>query len=329
MRRLCIVLASALALGPLGPAALSQTGMNPVVNSGFELTTDNPASDQLEGSALDECIGVGHQVFYGEDTWQHDLIDDGDPVAAGDRIAADPEGEAEFFAGYGHCVFSDEEGFDLAWLNPVQLSKDEAVHWSGHGDDLVGDLDGDGDREIGVSGDGGPHNFWQAWPSPFQAFTGNFDALEFDLEAGSIPSNASVKVSLSATPLGRQTPRLVLFLDCDLTFRGSELAARAGADGHVTMDPTEALFRARTNHSDDCVDLQQEWDTAESDDERRAILGRTRIVQLSFWGFERGDEDDACGCTAQIDDVSLTDATSVVQEVAQGNLKANPDPTLD
>jgi hypothetical protein len=315
MRSTLLILTVAT-LTTVAPMALAEGAVpNPVVNPGFEAALDNAATDAVEGTPADECVGVGHQVFYGDETVQSDLADDQDPQAAADRVSEDPAGQALFTAGYGHCVYSDEKGTDVAWLNPVETAGDEAVQWSGHGDDRVGDLDEDGDREIGIAADGDHHNLWQAWPSPFQAFTANFEALEFDVEAGALDDDASVKVSLSTNPLEAQTDRVLLFLDCDLTFTGEALEATTD-DGRVSMSPTDAIFRSR---SDNCDDAEATWEGA-NEEERAELLGRLRVVQLSFWGFEDAPEDPDCGCAAQIDDVALSHATSVAEEAANGNV---------
>lgn len=348
---------------------------NPVVNPGFEI--DQPDVKPLEGSPADECIGVGHQLFYGSHTPQakvenatvavlapEDRKAEGEEAAAaaqegdadatlenatqaaqeGNRTAAEEnvtrlvdshdspkelEEEALFQAGYGHCVFSDENGTDIAWLNPVRLATDDATHWSGHNDDTLGDLDDDGDREIAIPTDPEtPHNLWQAWPSPFQAFTARFQALELDVEAGAIPDGALIQVSLSATPVETQSGDLVLFRDCALNFPGTLLNDHLDAQGHVDVNPLEAGFS--DTGDPDCEELEDRWnDPDTTDHQRREILGRLRVVQLSFWRFHVSPEDPSCACSIQLDNVALSHATTVAEEVADGNVRADPDPTLD
>lgn len=315
---LLLIATATLIIAPMGLADTVE--VNPVVNPGFE--SDLPTLGPLEGTPADECIGIGHQVFYGTDSPQHKLIDEQDPQGAAEQVQEDPEGEAVFLTGYGHCVYGSDTGSDAAWLNPVRLAGDDAVHWSGHDDDNVTDVDQDGDREIHIpENPSSRHNFWQAWPSPFQAFTGNFEALEFDLEQGSIPDNALVQVSLSATPTHTQTADLVLYRDCALNFRGDLLNDHLGPNGHVYVDPVDAGF----SHTGDehCKDLADAWQDAD-DTERREILGQLRVVQLSFWAFETPKGPSGPGTA--LDDISLTDATTVAEEAANGNVNVDPSP---
>lgn len=314
---LLVVLGATLMIAPmgLGQAPIPDTGANPVVNGDFELSIPDEATAPLEGTPADECVGVGHQVFYGTETYQHDLIDENDPGAAAER---DPGQQAELLSGYGHCVFSDEQGYDLAWINPVNTASDDAVQWSGHNDDTVTDVDGDGDREIQVdpATAESSHSFWQAYPNAFQAFTGNFDALEFDVEDGQIPDRAFVQVSLSATPLHTQTEDLVIYRDCALTFKNLDDAVQ---NGHVAIDPVDAQF-SDTGDAD-CEDLEDAWnDPSTTDDDRRTMLGQLRIVQLSFWRLNAGTD------AVVIDNVSLTGSSTVVEEIAAGNVNVAPSP---
>lgn len=330
---LILVVAATLTVAPM---ALAQGIVpNPVVNPGFEASL--PEAEPLHGTPADECIGIGHQVFYGSDTPQAraegaaEAAQNGDASGAEENASGaaghvDSPGEAQeealFQVGYGNCVWSDEEGKDIAWINPVRLAGDDAVHWSGHDDDKVADVDGDGDREIAIPADAGHHNFWQAWPSPFQAFTGNFEALEFDVEDGSVSDNTLVQVSFSATPMDNQTTELVLFRDCAINFPGTLINANTDSEGHVAVPPTEAGFTSTGDEH--CEDLAAAWQDAD-DEERRDILGRLRVVQLSFWGFERAPEDAGCGCTVQLDNIALSHATTVAEEAASGNVVVGPD----
>ena len=316
----------------LAPLALSGGVVpNPVVNGDFELFLPTELAP-LEGTPVDECIGIGHQVQFGDDTLQSDLTggpytspdpDNADPVAAVTRLTDDPEGEARFLSGYGNCVWGTGDGYDLAWLNPVRTAQDDAIHWSA--ENMVGgDWDGDGDREAKIPNGGPGHNMWQAYPSPFQAFTANFDALEFDVDDGAIAPGSLVQISLSTTPLEVQNPWLVIFLDCGLNFPGSALLANMDANGHVAMDPADAtLFSRNTGNTQDCDAAAAAWAGA-SHAERHEILGRLRIVQLSFWSFHTAPNDPSCDCAILIDNVSLTHATTFAEEIAAGNFNVDP-----
>lgn len=340
----------------VGPMGLSQGVVpNAVVNGDFELHNPDETDDALEGSVLDECIGIGHQVFWGTDSPQGQIassIDanaDADPEegasanasanlssaqAGASQVAEDPEGEAFFLAGYGHCVFSDEEGADVAWLNPRHQASNPALAWSATpveegGSTSFEDGDGDGDREAVVLADPARenHNMWQSWLSTNQAFTANFETFEFDVEAGTIADNARVVLSLSATPLAVQSPWVGLWLDCQLRFSADQLEASLSGD-RVVADPLEASFSA-AGSGDDCDDLEEAWDAAESEEDKREILGQLRIGQLSFWSFNHVDEEDvdeACGCAIQIDNGALTHPTSASEEIASGNVNVQPSP---
>lgn len=329
-RTLPILLGLAVMIAPLGLA--EGVVPNAVVNGDFELFVPGGADSPLRDSPADECIGVGHQALFGSDTVPGTLAGgpydgvnpgEGDPAAAVEKVAEDPEGEALFLSGYGHCVSSSEKGYDAAWLNAVSLGADPAAQWSGHDDDHVGDLDGDGDREIGIAAGSNGHNLWQSIVQPFQAFTPNAEAFEFDVEAGEI--RGTVIFSMSATPLEAQSPWVGLWLDCQLAFPASLLLENMDEDGHVSVDPIDGTF---TSRSADCDGAEENWKNAGTDEDLRKILGRLRLAQMSFWGFQTADADPACDCAIQIDNVSLTQATTVAEEIAAGNLKAQPAPSV-
>lgn len=175
----------------------------------------------------------------------------------------------------------------LVRVSPCGAGAFKALHWSSSNVTEFGDFDGDGDREARVDGSvesdpllGNAHNFWQAFPSPHQAYTADFDALRFRVEGGSIPQGAYVQISLSQTPLDEQTPWLVIFIDCFLTFTG----LAADASGEVSVDPTTASFQKAWSG---CADTETAWNSA-GPVARREILNRHRIVQVSFWGFQTG-----------------------------------------
>lgn len=178
-------------------------------------------------------------------------------------------------------------------------------------------MDADADREARIAADKNlsDHNMWQAWPSPHQAYTADFDALEFDVEDGAISEKASVKVSLSATPLEEVTPWVAVFLDCSLNFNATVLQDHQAGDGRVAVDPAEANLVTRDNA---CDSAAQNWTDA-NNDERHEILSHLRIVQVSFWGFNHAELDPSCECAIQIDDVAIFHAASAA-EAAPGTL---------
>lgn len=292
---------------------------NPVVNGEFELAS--PAGDVLGGTAADECIGIGHQVLYGYESPQGTVTggpyDDpnasrADPGQAATNVTTNPEEEARFASGYDHCVWGDDTGYDLCWCNPADDVSDEAIQWSGHQDDTIADsgADDDPDREITVTKDSSSHNFWQAFPNPFQAYSGNFDAVELRVEDGQVPRSASVHVVLSASPLQAQSPWFVYYFDCSLTFTGFQ----TGANSIPVLD---GRFSSR---SSDCQQAADTWANG-TDAEKREMLGRMRIVQLSFRGWDNvASTDDEVA----LDGISLSGATLAAEEAATGNVNPNP-----
>ncbi len=346
-----VAVASLVVMGPMG---LSQGVVpNAVVNGDFELHAPDEGDEMLEGSPLDECIGVGHQVFWGSQTPQGKAAQsveasaDADPdegsVDASASVSSssaqegaqmlvdDPKHETVFLVGYGHCVHSEEEGADVAWINPSHQASNPALAWSATpvdegGSVWFGDNDDDGDREAVVLADDSlqNHNMWQSWLSSNQAFTANFQTFEFDVEAGAIADNAAVILSLSATPMAVQSPWVGLWLDCQLRFSADQLQDSLDDDqDRVVASPLEATFTSR--HAD-CDDLETAWKDTETEEEKREVLGQLRIGQLSFWSFNHAEQDEACSCAIQIDNVAITHATSVPEEIAAGNVNVQPSP---
>lgn len=304
-RVLLIVTAAAL-LSPfaMGGGALP---VNAVVNGDFELYTDQgvetPADD-----VLDTCVGIGHQVYYGEETVQADLADRQDPAGAADRVTADPAEEAARHAGVGYCVYSTDDGYDLVWAVPSAQAQRPAVGWSFDLSPGVewGDFDGDGDREAKFpTGVGSGHNMWQSYASSNQAFTADFDAFEFTIENGAVPQGAVV-LSLSMTPLAAQSADVPYYFECQITFSVTQIRDSVGVDGRVSMDPADATFRSRNAA---CNELDAQWDSA-TNAERHVILGQLRVVQLSFWNFNRGPTDTI------VDEVAMTWSRSAVEAAA-------------
>ncbi|MGH7818889.1 MAG: hypothetical protein ACREQ9_03875, partial [Candidatus Binatia bacterium] len=288
IRALTAVIGVWLALGGSDALAAGLSPVGPLVNGEFELF--------LPGK------GLACEVF-GEDTAFRVLDPDQDP---GIEDPTDPN-----------------ETLPWLWLVsvwPCETGALKALQWSSSRSAQFDDHDGDGDREAEVSPGvtdpvvGVDHNFWQAYPNPQQLFTANFDALEFRVEDGAIPPSAFVQISLSTTPLETQHPFLGIFLECSLTFRSALLVPGAGGD--VSVDPVTADFSSRDPRCDGAKAL---WDAAATDDDRRAILGRLRIVQTSFWNFNTGTSP------VRLDGVSLTGATTFVEELAAGNVRVAPE----
>lgn len=321
---LVTIAAAVLALAPASAQAPSPR--DPVFNGQFEL--NSPAGETLAGTPADACIGIGHQALYGSEspqgqatggTYDNPNPSQADPVGAAQGVAANPVEAALFASGYENCYSGSEGGYDACWCNPAGLASDDAVHWSGHDDDAVGDSGRDDapDREVTIGYDTDTsHNLWQAYPSPHQAYSGNFDALSFDVEAGSIPSNAHVDVTFDVVPFEAQSPYAGFWGECQLTFSASQFSS-----GSNSVPAVDGSFKAREPV---CQDAADAWnDPSTTDAQRREILGRLRIVQLSFWNW------DNVGSPSErvvLDDVSLPGATLAAEEAAQGNVRVNPQP---
>lgn len=308
--RISSLLAAATILAALTPAgAGGVVPVGPIVNGGFEIAPPEGAADALTGTPADACIGIGHQVYWGSDTLQADL-ENGDAMGAAGRVAADPAGEALFTAGYGSCIYSAQDGYDLVWLAPAEKARPNPLQWSfdvNQRSAYWDDYDGDGDRETRFPAGPGSHNMWQAYPNPQQAWTGNFDAFTFRVESGAVPTGALVAISLSATPLEDENADLGTGIDCTLNLRGALI--QPDGTGAVRADPTLGQFASRNSF---CAALKAQWDAGDAAAKRDA-LGRTRIVQVSFWSFNRGTSD------VVVDDVEIVGGTTAAEEVVAGN----------
>lgn len=317
-----------LGLAMVVPVAFSAPAPldDPVLNGGFEAPFfPDTLGDAISGSALDECIGIGHQIFYGSETWQHRLLggpaedadpEASDPVGAATQILDDPLAEGTFFAGYGHCVWSNEQGQDSVWANPKYTvsgprgwSTDVRDSSTEFGYDLPGDEDPFNRAAMFTTGS--DHNMWQSWTSPHQAYSGNHERLEFDVLNGEddIPTSANLKISFSATPGQEPTPWVLLFFDCDLTLKIDDFDK---ADGRFSIDPVEGHFRSRSAYCDGAAGEWQDAVDEDDDEAKRNILGRLRMVQLSFWNW---NDDYAPGESVVIDNVGITGATLFAEEV--------------
>lgn len=315
---------------------VSSTPAGPIFNPTFEIgPRESPVSQALDDSPADHCFGVGHQVFWGSETPQGEATggqlnpyaldpsglpdpSEADPQAAADSVQDDPEGEAMFLAGQGECVYGDDTGYDLAWVQPADRSEQPA-HWSMDPQNPSVDWgttydDDPMDREavFTTDGEGAHHNMWQWFGSPHQAWTPNAEALTLTLEQGDAPSNAAIKVSLSTIP-DESTGPGGYYVACQLTFTGDLVNANADADGNVAVSPLDADLNAR--HSS-CDSLEAQFDGG-TDAEKRDALGETRITQVSFWGWNQASTP------VVVDDIQLEGATTYAEDAA---LDAAPSP---
>lgn len=339
MRTTPILFALLLVAVPLASAQTQNAG-GPVENGGFEGPfVPAEAYKPLEETPVDTCIGLGHQVFFGPTSAAGQATggqagnpnpNQADPQEGARAVADDPAAWAEYQSGYGHCVYDPNgRGVDVAWVEPVDRLK-QPIMWSVHPGFPSTDFgytfdDEPFDREARFvpRADGSqlsPHNMWQSYVSQPGVYTANFDALEFDVEAGEIPSSARVAVSLSGTPMDGQSPYVAGYQDCILTFRGDDLAP--GPDGTVSTSPLDANLR---NDPGDQVKYCEKAvktfnDPTASEEEKRNALGRLRIVQISFWRFNVDPGEQP----VVVDNVAMPGATTVAQELADGNVNVDP-----
>lgn len=219
---------------------------------------------------------------------------------------------------------------------------DEAIFWEA-GDDamdastdkpvLFFDVNGDGDREAVIepcpSKCMGETLVQQTHKLP-RAMSGSFQTYRFVVEHGTVPEQAKVVMHLQANPSDTQHPLPAgvisrPFYDISLIFEGEDL--EPDSIGHVLLDPvTEGETTCPTvdidldGEVDDpwppCTDFQDDWGEA-SEEERRDMLGRTRLIDHGFHLWDRGEG------TVVIDNVRMSGATSIAQELARGNVRFN------
>jgi hypothetical protein len=303
----------------------SASPAGPVTNSNFEIPpVPDEASQALAGTPVDECYGVGHQAFYGEESPQGQIAgsdfnpyalqnaepvnpDESSPSEAVTQVSEDPEGVQQQQT---DCVYSVEDGRDVAWVQPKDRST-QPFHWSmdvrNPSADFGFNFDDDPfDREVKLLADENlaHHNLWQWFGSKHQAYTPNADAFSMDLEEGDV--SGQVKLVLTSNPL--HEAEVAYYDDCSLTFTASTLADHVDENGHIAVDPVDADFSSRRAP---CDALATQWENAENDEQRRDVLSQTRITQLSFWGWEGGTSEDSV-----IDNVELPGANTAAEAAA-------------
>lgn len=355
----CLAIALVTVVLPLAVAD-SVAPVGPVTNGGFENPfVPDQVYDALEGSPADTCVGVGHQVYWGEGSTQYQLTGDKSPLENGEPEAepnnvfpvivrfADAERpveeaseEAAFQAGYESCVWNKEEGKDQAWVQPSEEAR-EPSGWSTDDRPEAGgaaieygyDHDNDlFDREVLIKADPttGAHNLWQSGFKKHQAYTMNYDAFTFEIEnwdeikdlEDPFGTKASIQVTFSVTPSQEQNPWIGIFADGSLTFTSATIEEKAReGDGTVSLSPVHDVDSVSCRNYPPCLEIQEELTTSPSDDDeeekKRALLGRLRLVQMSFWRFNQAPSDIV------LDDVAIDGYTSVADELATGNFHAN------
>lgn len=310
MRSLLVALL-ALAATAFPSNATTVEPVGPVLNGDFELAASLNLPAGL--TPLETCYGFGHQVLYGSDSWQYKLVEGTNPEGAAMQLLADPQGEAEYLSGAGHCVWGSQEGYDLVWLTPAKYAN-KALHWSTEGsypNVVVGDFTSDGDKEIRIGNTpaAGYHSLWQAWPSPHQAWMADFVALSVRVEQGAIPASAFVQLSLASAPQHDASPYVGVFIDCSLTIPASSFVL--GADGRYHADPTTGSFAASWEGCNEEAAAFNAPGATRGD--KYAVLGDLRIVQNSWWYWNTG------ATPVVLDDIAMTGARTVAEALAEGS----------
>lgn len=347
----CLAIALVTVVLPLAVADSVAPG-GPVTNGGFENPfVPSQVYDAFEGSPADTCIGIGHQVLWGEESTQHQVTGDKSPAENGEPEVdpnnvfpvivrfADSERpveeigeEATYQAGLGHCVFSNEEGKDLVWLSPGHRSN-APIAWSTANTraSTVFSYEADDDpfdREARIIGDGSlsGHNLWQSFAGKQQVYTANFDTYTFTIENWDelkaldqpLGTGAQIQLSFSVSPMQEQNPWVGVFVDGTLRFKVDTILENIDEDGVVRLDPTEDLTDVICRGYPPCLEIKDDLESDDTDEEsKRATLGRLRLVQNSFWAFNKGPAD------VVIDDVAIDGYTTVVDEAATGNVNPN------
>ena len=148
-------------------------------------------------------------------------------------------------------------------------------------------IDGDADSEAYVRGDfsASSHNFWQSTLPPLQVFSPDFDAFAFTIERGTVAPSANIQIGFSTAPGYDANPFVGAFWDGAVMFRADDIAANTDASGRVTLDPVadgEIVCPAY----EPCTRFKADFEAAD-DTNRSALLDQLRVIQMSFWNFNR------------------------------------------
>jgi hypothetical protein len=295
----------------LSSVAASGQSVDPLLNGDFEdPALPRQVAETVDGSPADTCVGVGHQVFYGSDSPQGEVlgepsdVNDADPTAAGE--VDDPATSARQIAGVGHCVDSAERGQDVVWVAPEDASRSPAA-WSTPGtasavEWVYGADDDPFDREALIYASDRPvrENLWQSLASAQQTFRADADALVLEVETGQLSAGASLHVGLALSPTYTQHPFVGVFEEARLV-----LDVSAGSSSElVRLDPVRDGEIACPNAWQPCQEYRHAFATA-SPAERADLLGQARLVEVALAGFAQGPGSVA------IDDVQVVGASPV------------------
>lgn len=315
----------------LVPVALGEGAVNanPLVNGDFDAAGPlglPPVLKQLTNT----CVGVGHQVIIPlYSPWGDSVVAAvNDPEGTAAAFADDPAGQADAFSAYpvahvGEYVAApdtlvgcDPQHREFAAVNPWAMSQDMALAWSNDAGTRYFDLDGDGDTEavIPTQRVEHSHTMWQSGATLAQAFSLDFDAFEWTLEAGAIPGGANNQIGFSLTPSYMQHPFVGVFWEGALLFRATDM--QPDENGRVSMDPVRDGEIACPGGYPPCDAFRAEFVAAQAANDEaaaRALLGQARIAQTSFWSF-----NNPAGLVA-IDDVAFVGAKTMAETAPRVN----------
>lgn len=187
-------------------------------------------------------------------------------------------------------------------IDPTCCAGYRSNAWFGDHDD-----GGLGDREAVVEANTSApnHNFWQSTVTGGQMISGDFDAFAWTIEHGTIAPSANNQLGFSLSPLYAQHPYVGIFWEGAITFRADDMVP--DADGRVRMDPIKDGEITCPGGYQPCLDFKTEYDGAGAfgdEDAQRDLLGKLRLVQISFWNFNR----QAAGSIV-VDNVAIEGAT--------------------
>ncbi len=226
---------------------------------------------------------------------------------------------------FGDGGAADEALFWEAGNDAMDVTTDKSVRFY--------DINGDGDREAVIEPCPSKcmkETLVQQTHKLPRAMSGNFLTYRFVVEDGTVPEQAKVIMRLQANPSESQHPMPAGVInrpvyDINLVFQDEDL--KPDTIGHVLLDPvTEGEITCPTvdidfdGERDDpwppCTDFQDRWGQA-SEEERRDMLGRTRMIAHGFHQWDTGTD------TVAIDNVRMTGAKNVAQELARRNVQVN------
>lgn len=219
------------------------------------------------------------------------------PVCASD---ADPilNGGFEAYARVDVEVAGTSEGAGgaLFWTSTAR-----SIDYASNARFVDSGLDDDPDREVVIRGDlsSGNHNFWQSYPT-LQWASLDATAFTYTVENGTIAQSANNQLGFSLSPEYDQHPWVGVFWEGAVRFTAADILANMHTDGRVSLDPAVDGSIVCPDW-DPCRSFRENFTAADTEG-RRALLGETRLVQVSFWNFNRQEGQ------VVIDDVALEGA---------------------